>query len=86
MVLEHIPQHTGAVVVAAPVPDVHGLGNRDLDVIHVAPVPDGLEHRIGEAEEQDVLRCFFAQVVVDAVDLAFIEHGMHAPCSAPRPS
>ena len=76
MVLEHIAQHPHAVVIVGPVLDVHRLRHRDLDVIHVAPVPDGLEDGIGEAEEQDVLRRFLAQVVVDAVDLAFIKYRM----------
>jgi hypothetical protein len=40
-------------------------------VIDVAAVPDGLEDAVGETEDHDVLDRFFAQVMIDAVDLAF---------------
>ena len=41
-------------------------------MIDVAAVPDRLEDSVGEAERQDVLHRFFAQIVVDAVDLLFV--------------
>ena len=53
----------------------HVLGHGDLHVVDVAPVPDRLEDAIGEAEDQDVLDRLLAQVVVDAVDLALVQHG-----------
>src|ERR1019366_881549 len=36
----------------------------------VAAIPDGLENSVRETERQNVLDRFFAQVVIDAVDLA----------------
>ena len=45
------------------------LGDVDLHVVDVLPVPDRLEQAVGEAEGQDVLRRLLAQEVVDAEDL-----------------
>jgi hypothetical protein len=49
------------------------FGYGDLHVIYVAAIPDGLENAVGEAEDQDVLHGLFAQVMIDAIDLAFGE-------------
>ncbi len=43
-------------------------------MVDVSPVPDRFENPICKAENQNVLNSFFAQVVVDAVDLLFIQH------------
>jgi hypothetical protein len=58
VVLEHVAQDAGLVVVAAAGADVDVLGHGDLDVGNVAPVPDGLEQRVGEPQEHDVLGGF----------------------------
>ena len=36
-------------------------------------VPDGLEDRVGEAEDHDVLDRLFAQVMIDSIDLRLVE-------------
>ena len=69
VVLDHIAQCPGMIVIPAPVFHSHLLGHRDLHVVDIAPVPDRLEQGIGEAECQDVLHGFLAQVMVDAIDL-----------------
>ncbi len=60
------------VVVAAPALDADGLGDGELDVIDVLLVPERLEHLVGEAEGQDVLHGFLAEVMIDAVNLALV--------------
>ena len=77
MVLHHVPQGAGALVVAGPVFDPHRFSGGDLDVGDVVAVPDRLEDRVGEAHHQDVLDRFLAQVVVDAEDLALLGAGLH---------
>jgi hypothetical protein len=42
-------------------------------MIDVGAVPQRLEDAVAEAERHDVLDRFLAQVMVDAVDLAFVE-------------
>ena len=77
MVLEDVAQHAGLLVVAGAVPDADRLGHGDLHVVDVVAVPQRLEDGVGEAKDQDVLDRLFAQVVVDAVDLALVEDLVH---------
>ena len=73
MVLDHVAQRAGVVVVAAAVFDADGLRRRDLHAVDVTAVPDRLEDHVREAQRHDVLHRLFAEVVVDAVDLALVE-------------
>ena len=75
VVLDHVPDHPCAVVVVAPPLHAQLLGHGDLDAVHVAPVPDGLEDAVGEPEHQQVLDGLLPEVVVDPVDLA-LAHGL----------
>ena len=73
VVLEHVPHHARLLVVPAPMLDAHALRGRDLHVVHVLPVPDRLEDRVGEPEHQKILDGLLAQVVIDAVHLVLGE-------------
>ena len=68
-----------AVVITGAVTHIHSFGDGDLHIVHVAAVPDRLEDGVGEAEEQDILGGFLAQVVIDAKYLAFIKDRMDGP-------
>lgn len=46
-------------------------------MVNVTPVPERLEDAVAQSESQDVLHRLFAQVVVDAVDLALVEDAEH---------
>ena len=69
VVLHHVPQRAGVLVVAAAVFNPQGLGHRDCDVVHVAAVPHRLVDGVGETHGKDVLDRFLAQEVIDAIDL-----------------
>ena len=73
VVLEHVAHDAGRVVVAGPAADVDFFGHGDLHVVDVVAVPDRLEDRVGEPQHEQVLHRFFAEVVVDAVDLPLAE-------------
>ncbi len=73
MVLEHVPEHSGLVVVRAAGAHQVLLGDGDLHVIDVVAVPDGLEDAVGESQDQDVLHRLLPEVVVDSVDLVLLE-------------
>ena len=73
MVLHHVAQRACALVVRRAVLDADGLGGGDLNVVDVAPVPDRLEHAVGEAEHQQILDGFLAQIMIDAIHLIFVE-------------
>src|SRR6185503_3298646 len=61
------------VVIIAPALQADRLGYRDLDMVDVRAVPQRLEHRIGEAQRQQVLNCLLAQIMVDAENAVFGE-------------
>ena len=69
----HVAQRAGVIEIAAASFDADGFGHRDLHVIDVAAVPDRLENSVGETERHDVLDGLFAQIVIDAVDLLFVD-------------
>ena len=66
MVLHHVAQRAGGLVIARAILQPDRLGDRDLDVVDPARVPHRLEQRIAEAQRQDVLDRFLAQIMVDA--------------------
>ena len=59
----------GLLEVGAAALHADRLRHGDLHVVHVLLVPQRLEDRVGEAEDQQVLDRLLAQVVVDAVDV-----------------
>ena len=75
VVLHHVAQRSGVVVIAAAMLDAHLFGHGDGHIVHVTPVPDRLEERIGKAEGQNVLHRFLAQIMVNAENLGFLEIG-----------
>jgi hypothetical protein len=70
---DHVAQRAHWVVEMAAVLDAEALGHRDLDVRDVVPVPDRLEHRVAEPEEEDLVEAHLPQVVVDAEELRLVD-------------
>jgi len=77
VVLHHVAQGPGMVVIAAPALDTQFLGDGDLHVVDQAGVPHGFQERVGEAERHQVLHRFLAEIVVDAEHLTFFERLAH---------
>ncbi len=71
MVLHHVAQCPGPVIVSSTVLHPHCLRHGDLHMVDIAPVPKRLEKRVGEAEGKDVLHRLLPQVVINPVDLGF---------------
>ena len=73
-VVDHdVAQRADRVVEVAAVLDPEALRHRDLDALEAVPVPDRLEHRVGEAEVEELLEAHLPQEVVDPVDLRLVE-------------
>jgi hypothetical protein len=73
VVLQHVAQRAGVVVVIAAAFHADGLADGDLHLLDVARVPQRLEQRVAEAQREQVLHAFLAEVVVDAVDALLVE-------------
>ena len=52
--------------------DAELLVDGDLHMIDVIAIPDRLEHAVGEAQHQDVLDRFLAEIMIDPIDLVFV--------------
>ena len=70
---DDVAQRTDRVVEVAAVGDAEVLGHRDLHRFDVVAVPDRFEHRVGEAQVEDLLEAHLPEVVVDAVDLRLVD-------------
>jgi hypothetical protein len=73
VILNHVADHTGALVVGATALDANGLRVGDLNVIDVLAIPDGLKDAIGKSKDHQVLNRLLAEIVVDSIDLIFVK-------------
>src|SRR3990167_6147377 len=73
VILQHIADRSGLLIILAALADTGGLIDRDIDALDVARIPDRLEYGIGEAERQEVLHHPFGQIMIEAIDLLFVE-------------
>ena len=68
MVLNHVANRADGVVERAAIGNIKILSHCDLDLTNVIAVPDRLEERVREAEEEDVLNRRLAKEMVDPED------------------
>ena len=73
----HVAQRADRVVEVPAVLDAEALGHRDLDARDVVAVPDRLEDRVREAQEQELRDAELPEVVVDPVELVLVEVLVH---------
>jgi hypothetical protein len=73
VVLDHVAQRAGLLVVPGPLLDAGGFGDRDLDVVDRLAAPGPLDHRVREAEDEDVLHRLLAEVMVDPEHVRLVE-------------
>jgi hypothetical protein len=81
---DHVAQRPDRVVEVAAVLDPEALGHGDLHGRHVAPVPQRLQHGVGEAQVQDLVQAHLAQEVVDPVQLRLVDGGVDFVGEGPR--
>src|SRR5215831_8541847 len=72
--LNHVAQRAGGLVKASAALHTKRFGRGDLHVVHVIAVPEGLKDSVAEAQDEQVLDRVFSEVVVDAIDLFFVEN------------
>ena len=71
VILDDVANDARLLVELAAALDPELLGHGDLDVLDVVAIPHRLEKRVREAEVEDVLDGFLAEVVIDAEDAVF---------------
>ncbi|CAI8418180.1 MAG: Uncharacterised protein [Hyphomonas sp. TMED17] len=78
MVLNHIAQRSGLVVIVGPPFEAEIFSHSDLDMINCIAVPERLEQRVGKPQNHKVLNSFFAEIVIDPINLVFGKYGGNA--------
>src|SRR5262245_13461956 len=74
MVRHHVAQCPNLFVEATATLDTYSFGCCDLNMVDMVTVPERLEDAIGKAQDQDILDRFFAEEVIDPIDLVFSQH------------
>ena len=70
---DDVAQSADRVVEVAAILNAEALGHRDLDALDVVAVPERLQHRVREAEVEDLLEAHLPEVVVDPVELRLVD-------------
>jgi len=84
MILDDVADGAGLIVEGAPALHAKVLRHGDLHARDMVPVPDGLEKRVREAEEEHVVHGPLAEVMVDAEDPRLVEGAEQRPVQRPR--
>ncbi len=74
MVLYHVAQAPRLLRSSWPGPDAFRFAHRDLHMVDILVVPDRLEDAVGEPHDHEILDRLFAQIMIDAENLRFVEH------------
>src|SRR3954464_2833491 len=74
MILHHITQRTSLLIISTTVFNTNIFGSGNLNVINVVAVPNRFKKRIGKTKRKNILNGFFSKVMVDPVDLFFLEY------------
>ena len=77
MALNHVAQRTGMFVKTGTVFHAQIFGHSNLHVSHMLAGEQGFEYAVAQTQSQHILHSLFAQVVIDAVHLRFIQFRSH---------
>src|SRR5947199_5164174 len=73
MIRHHVAQRARVFVVTASLFYPNFLRRGDLDAIDITTIPNRLEDAVAETKDQNILDCFFSQIMIDAINLTFVE-------------
>jgi hypothetical protein len=60
------------------------LRHGDLHMVDVLAIPDRLEDPVGKPEDQNILHRLFPEIVIDPVDLPFLQDPLELVVQRPR--
>ena len=69
VILKHVAQLPGLLVISGAMLHAERLRHRDLHVVNILPIPNRLENRVRKAEHQNILHRHFAEIVVNPINL-----------------
>ncbi len=69
MILNHIAQSTGSIIVSSAVAYTDFLRSCDFYSVYITPIPHRLKKSIGKPGYHNILNRFFAKIMVDPVNL-----------------
>ena len=73
MILNHIGEGAGFLIVFATAFDTDRFGSSNLHVVDILAAPERLKDAVAEAQGEDILDGFLAEIVIDAVDVLLAE-------------
>ena len=73
MIRNHVAQRPCLFVISGASSHPHCFRRSDLDIVDIVAVPDRLEHRVTETKHKNVLHGVFAEVMIDTINLVFLE-------------
>ncbi len=74
MALNHVAECARGFIEAAAALDAERFRGGNLHVIDVIAIPQRLEDSVSKSEHEQVLNRVLAQIMIDAVDLLFVEN------------
>src|SRR5438067_12962685 len=74
MILHNVSNSTGLLIELRACANAKILSNHNLHMVNIILIPERLKDAVGEAESQNILHSLFAHVVIDTVDLVFMEN------------
>ena len=74
MILHHITKRAGRLIESSASLHSDRLGSGELYVIDISTIPGRLEDRVSESENYQVLGSLFSQIMVNAIDLIFVQN------------
>ena len=75
VILDDVARDAGTFEISAAFFHADRFGDSDLHMVNILTIPERLEDPVRKAQHEEVLNSLFAEVVVDAEDLALAERG-----------
>jgi len=75
--LNHVAQRASSFVKSATAFHAERFAGGDLHLVNVIAIPERFENSVAEAKDQQVLNGVFAEIVVNAIDLALFEYALN---------
>ena len=78
MILNHITQGSGLIVVATPSPfHAKVLSTSNLNMINIFFIPHWLENRVGKTKNHNILGSLLPEIMIDSIGVFFLKSPIH---------